>query len=229
MRNCLQHRQCKCTLRPSWLQAFLEPLRKMLEHLISADLDPAVFMDMPEDFVPVEKASPTQTIDAQVKTADWLAEMGFDDEAATTEAQTQTARAAFAALTTGSTPASVQLALTNIKAPAAVQHLVGMLTAYDWEFVEQAKNLRGYAVAKILDDCENPNPNIRLKALGLLGKVTEVGLFTEKIEVKKVDASTEELEERIRQRLSKYLPPVQEIETVTVKETLSQDAEQPSA
>jgi hypothetical protein len=98
-----------------------------------------------------------------------------------------------------------------------------MLTAYDWEFVNQAKNLRGYAVAKILDDCENPNPNIRLKALGLLGKVTEIGLFTEKIEVKKVDASTEELEERIRQRLAKYLPPVQEIETVAVREVTASD------
>jgi hypothetical protein len=98
-----------------------------------------------------------------------------------------------------------------------------MLTAYDWEFVEQAKNLRGYAVAKILDDCENPNANIRLKALSLLGKVTEVGLFTEKIEVKKVDASAEELEERIRQRLAKYLPPVQEIETVEIKDTHEQD------
>ena len=179
----------------------------MLDHLISADLDPAVFMDVPEDFTPVEKATPSQTIDAQVKTADWLSSMGLDDTVES-EAQTQTARAAFAVLTTGSTPASVQLALTNMKAPAAVQHPVGMLTAYDREFVNQAKNLRGYAVAKILDDCENPNPNIRLKALGLLGKVTEVGLFTEKIEVKKVDASAEELEERIRQRLSKYLPPV---------------------
>ena len=194
----------------------------MLEHLISADLNPAIFMDVPEDFTPVEKAAPAQTIDAQVKTADWLTSLGLDDTVAD-EAQTQTARAAFAALTTGSTPASVQLALTNMKAPAAVQHLVGMLTAYDWEFVNQAKSLRGYAVAKILDDCENPNPNIRLKALGLLGKVTEVGLFTEKIEVKKVDASTEELEERIRQRLSKYLPPVMEIETVPVKEKSGDD------
>ena len=49
------------------------------------------------------------------------------------------------------------------------------------------------------------------------------------IEVKKVDASTEELEERIRQRLSKYLPPVQEIETVAVKDVLTPDVDNPSA
>ena len=177
----------------------------MLDHLISSDLDPAIFMDIPEDFVPIGQATPSKTIDAQVKTADWLKNLGLDDDKVSNEAQTDTARAAFAALTTGSTPASVQLALTNIKAPAAVQHLVGMLTAYDWEFVNQAKELRGYAVAKILDECENPNPNIRLKALGLLGKVTEIGLFTDKIEVKQTDMTEAEIDKRLKEKLAKFM------------------------
>jgi hypothetical protein len=195
----------------------------MLEHLISADLDPIVFDDEPQGFTQLPNANATEIIDAQVKTADWLTSLGLDDDHAENAANAKSARNAFASLTAGTNTTTVQTALANIKAPQAVQHLVGMLTAYDWEFVEQAKNLRGYAVAKILDDCENPNANIRLKALSLLGKVTEVGLFTEKIEVKKVDASAEELEERIRQRLAKYLPPVQEIETVEVKDTHEQD------
>lgn len=177
----------------------------MLDHLISSDLDPNIFMDIPEDFVPIGQAAPSTTIDAQVKTADWLKKLGLDDDKVSHEAQTDTARAAFAALTTGSTPASVQLALTNIKAPAAVQHLVGLLTAYDWEFVNQAKELRGYAVAKILEDCENPNPNIRLKALGLLGKVTEIGLFTDKIEIKKTDMTEAEIDQRLKEKLAKFM------------------------
>ena len=195
----------------------------MLEHLISAELDPIVFDDEPQGFTQLPNAGVTEIIDAQVKTADWLTSLGLDDDEAENSANAKSARTAFASLTAGTNTTTVQNALSNIKVPQAVQHLVGMLTAYDWEFVEQAKNLRGYAVAKILDDCENPNANIRLKALSLLGKVTEVGLFTEKIEVKKVDASTEELEERIRQRLAKYLPPVQEIETVEIKNTHEQD------
>lgn len=195
----------------------------MLEHLISAELDPIVFDDEPQGFTQLPNANATEIIDAQVKTSDWLTSLGLDDDEAENRASAKSARTAFASLTAGTNTTTVQLALANIKVPQAVQHLVGMLTAYDWEFVEQAKNLRGYAVAKILDDCENPNANIRLKALSLLGKVTEVGLFTEKIEVKKVDASAEELEERIRQRLAKYLPPVQEIETVEIKDTHEQD------
>jgi hypothetical protein len=177
----------------------------MLEHLISSDLDPTVFMDVPEDFTPVEKASSAQIIDAKVATADWLKDLGLDDSAAQTEAETHTARAAFATLTTGSTPASIQSALTSIQTPAAVKHLVGMLTAYDWEFVHQAKELRGYAVAKLVEECESPNANIRLKALGLLGKVTEIGLFTDKIEVKKTDMTEDEIDKRLKEKLAKFM------------------------
>lgn len=177
----------------------------MLDHLISGELDPVIFQEMPDDFVPSPKATPAQTIDAKVATADWLKDLGLDDDKVQTEAETQTARAAFATLTTGSTPASIQSALTNIQTPKAVQHLVGMLTAYDWEFVNQAKELRGYAVAKILEDCENPNANIRLKALGLLGKVTEIGLFTDKVEIKQTVMSDAEVEQRIKDKLAKFM------------------------
>jgi hypothetical protein len=195
----------------------------MLEHLISSDLDPTVFMDVPEDFTPVEKASSAQMIDAQVATADWLKDLGLDDSAAQTEAETHTARAAFATLTTGSTPASIQSALTSIQTPAAVKHLVGMLTAYDWEFVHQAKELRGYAVAKLVEECESPNANIRLKALGLLGKVTEIGLFTDKIEVKKTDMTEDEIDKRLKEKLAKFMD-VSDAEVTDITEITPTDA-----
>ena len=192
------------------------PHLRMLEHLISAEFDPVILSDGPDACLPLEKATPAQTIDAQVATADWLKDMGLDDDKVQTAAETQTARAAFATLTTGSTPASIQTALTNMQTPKAVQHLVTMLTAYDWEFVNRAKELRGYAVAKILEDCENPNPNVRLKALGLLGKVTEIGLFTEKIEVKKVEMSDNELEQRIKDKLNRFMQVVDVVDVSTV-------------
>lgn len=191
----------------------------MLEHLISDEFDPQVFDVPAQEFTPFEKAGPTEIIDAQAQVSDWLEDLGLGEKVSQ-EAASSAARNAFAAVTTGASPQTIQNALSNIKAPQAVQHLVGMLTAYDWEFVEQAKNLRGYAVAQILEETKNPNSNIRLKALGMLGKITEVGLFTEKIEVKKIDASTEELEESIRKRLERYLPKVVEVETVQVKENV---------
>jgi len=68
-----------------------------------------------------------------------------------------------------------------------------------------ARELRGYTVAKIVEETQSPNANIRLKALGLLGKVTEVGLFTEKIEVKKAEMTDDELDNRIKDKLNRLM------------------------
>jgi len=86
-----------------------------------------------------------------------------------------------------------------------VRHLVAMLSAYDWEFVEQAKNLRGMAVAKILEETNHPDARIRLKALDMLGRVTEVALFTDRIEVKKTDLSDTEIDKKIKEKLNKFM------------------------
>jgi hypothetical protein len=58
-----------------------------------------------------------------------------------------------------------------------------------------------------------------LKALGLLGKVTEVGLFTEQIEVKKVEMSDAEVEQRIKDKLAKFMGV---IDVVDVSENLEE-------
>ena len=93
-----------------------------------------------------------------------------------------------------------------------------MLSAYDWEFVNQAKEIRGYIVKSLLDETQSPDPKIRLKALQMLGNVTEVGAFTERIEITKKDASAEELTDRIRAKLAALLPKVIEVQDVSPKE-----------
>ena len=93
----------------------------------------------------------------------------------------------------------------ELKTPAAVRHITGMLTAFDWEFVHMAKELRGYTVAKLFEETQSPNANIRLKALIALGKVTEVGLFTDKVEIKKTDLSEEEIDKKLKEKLAKFM------------------------
>jgi hypothetical protein len=80
-----------------------------------------------------------------------------------------------------------------------------MLAAYDWEFVEQAKNLRGMAVAKILEETNHPDARVRLKALDMLGRITEVALFTERVEIKKADMSDSEIDKKIKEKLNKFM------------------------
>ena len=172
----------------------------MLEHLIKGNYDPTVYNAPLEGFLSLEKADANELLEAQVNTTDWLAELGAKpDEDVVTDAQDAQARQAFHALTAD--PDSAKQALTQITLPPAIQRLVSMLTVYDWSFVEHAKQLRGMAVAKILEETDHPDARIRLKALEMLGKVTEVGLFTERIEIKKTELSDVELDERIKQKL----------------------------
>jgi hypothetical protein len=192
----------------------------MFEHLIN--FDPEVQTASPKDTLAAEKVSPAAALDAKINTNDWLTRMGAVDLDAITEPlDTKAARAAFANLVSASPEEITHTALANVKTPAAVQHLVGMLTAYDWEFIAQAKELRGYTVAKIVEETQNPNASIRLKALTLLGKVTEVGLFTEKIEVKKADLTDTELDQRIKEKLNRFM---QVVDVIDVSSTDEEEA-----
>jgi len=202
----------------------------MLDHLL--DFDPEV-LPKSQAPSPAEKGAPVELLNGKISTNDWLKEMGVPDaETTVSELEKQQARQTFSALTTASPIKEQHDLVSTIETPAAVRHLVGMLTAYDWEFVHQAKELRGYAVAKLLEDCENPNANIRLKALGLLGKVTEVGLFTEKIEVKKTDMTEAEVDAKLREKLARFMD-VQDADiidiTPTKPTTAVQDDDQPAA
>lgn len=198
----------------------------MLEHLQEPTYTPEVLNVPLETFLPVKKASADKLLDAQVNTTDWLTNLGAKtEEEILTEMDHQKVTEAFKDSLVDHEKAKTSL--TQIKTPAAVQRLVGMLTAYDWQFVEQAQQIRGMAVAKLVEETDHPDARIRLKALELLGKVTEVGLFTERIEVKKTDLSDVELDERIKQKLESLHKTVdveaEEVQTVDDDDTIQSD------
>jgi hypothetical protein len=174
----------------------------MFEHLVQFNPEPTP----PGAMTRLADAEPEEVLAAQVSTASWLQELGAPPDDEVIDAlEKADARKAFQALTTNTDTAEQKAALVQLKTPEAVRHITGMLTAYDWEFIEQAKELRGYTVAKLVEETTNNNPNIRLKALGLLGKVTEVGLFTDKIEVKKTDMTEDEIDKRLKEKLAKFM------------------------
>lgn len=178
------------------------PSLSMFEHL--RNFDPEVENNVLSGFVPEEKAPVDALLAAKVETQEWLKELGvLDDETVSEQASATMAREAFAAVTTDSP--TTRAALAAVKTPAAVRHLTGMLAAYDWEFVEQAKELRGYAVAKITEETKHPDARIRLRALELLGRVTEVALFTERVEITKKTMSDEELNAKIKEKMNGLL------------------------
>ena len=199
----------------------------MLEHLVH--FEPAITNR--EGFMKLDAASSEEVLSAQVETQAWLKELGVEtDEELATNKEKTAAREAFGALATVTPDEETKEKLVALKTPAAVRHLVGMLTAYDWEFVQQAKEIRGYTVSQLLEETKSSNANIRLKALIALGKVTEVGLFTEKIEVKKTDLTEEEIDKKLKEKLAKFMD-IEDAEPIDieVKETPAPDERAPDA
>lgn len=136
----------------------------------------------------------------------------------TLQARVDTAFAALAELETNvfvsdddmSTARSVFMGTQNatdldLSSPGTVVHLKAILSEYDTKVVESAVQLRTYITNKLLLESAHSDPRIRIKALELLGKISDVGLFTEKAEITLRHRPTEELEQMLRERLSKVI------------------------
>ena len=177
----------------------------MLDHLVlaaAADYVPDI-ESVAVDFTPLEKLNASETINAQIGTTEWLKQIAEEDDAILNAAQQQKVAETFNSIITQA-PDAKQKAL-ELQLPEEIRSHVAMLSSYQWQFVKQAEELRTMAVAKIVKETDHPDARIRLKALDMLGKVTEVALFTERVEVKKTDLSDEELEKRIKEKLGRYM------------------------
>ena len=106
--------------------------------------------------------------------------------------------------------ASVNKALNT---PATVQHLFMMLSDYDHQVVQEAVQLRRFVTNKLIEDAGLSDPRHRLKALELLGKISDVGLFSEKTEITVKNLSQEDLETQIKSKLYKILGKTAVIDT----------------
>jgi hypothetical protein len=188
-----------------------------LEHLVSASAaDYTPELNQASDFDPLENLTPAQTLNSQKKTSDWLAQFNDDDEATLTEAQEEKTVDAFNALIRSDPRAKERL--LELDLPEEIKTAVGMVTAYQWKFVEQAESLRSMSVAKIVKETDHPDARIRLKALEMLGKVTEVALFTDRIQVKSEDVTDEELDARIKEKLGRYMGAVDVVDVEELPE-----------
>jgi hypothetical protein len=81
---------------------------------------------------------------------------------------------------------------------------------------------------KLLLDSGNEDPRVRIRALELLGKITDVGLFTEKSEVTINHRSTQDLTTSLREKIRRLMMPedTQDVEGVEVAgETIDVDKE----
>jgi len=181
-------------------------------HFMAITIIPTANKPLPDDF---DAEEPT-TLEAQVKvaaaTAKVLTEAGADIPISTSEKKD--AEEIFKDFTNPESTAKSNAAITrSLNTPATVQHLFAMLSDYDHQVVEEAVQLRRFVTNKLIEDAGLSDPRHRLKALELLGKISDVGLFSEKTEITVKHLSQDDLESQIKSKLYKILGKTSAIDT----------------
>lgn len=153
--------------------------------------------DSKEGFMPtMEAAAGTARLLAEAGLEVKLTDADLDDAAATAR---QAARAPHVLQQRSSIKAITK------KTPAALLLTEKILNDYGHKIVEEASQVRHMVVNKLIQETENPDARIRVKALELLGKVSDVGLFTEKQEITITHQTSDDLRARLRKKLEKMI------------------------
>lgn len=108
--------------------------------------------------------------------------------------------------------------------PASLVQLRGYLDEFGHAVIRHSTEVRHLVANRLLEESRNPDARVRIKALELLGKISDVGLFTDRAEVTVTHQSTDELREKLRDKLSKlvqkpdkvYIEPVEDAKIVDV-------------
>jgi hypothetical protein len=74
--------------------------------------------------------------------------------------------------------------------------------------------IRHTVTNQLVSETQNPDPRIRIRALELLGKISDVGLFTDKQEITVTHQSTDDLRRKLKDKLEKLRAPIVEVTDV---------------
>ena len=136
-----------------------------------------------------------------------LAEHGLD----TTPTKEDKDAAAKLVLAYAEAPEKTSKAVTSKKAaaltPASLLMTNSILQEFGQSVAESAVQIRHLVTNKLVLETDNPDARVRIRALELLGKISDVGLFAEKSEVTIMHQSTDALRDKLRSKLAKLVNP----------------------
>ena len=125
-------------------------------------------------------------------------------------------------------PEKASKKVTNKRAatltPASLVLTSNILQEFGQSVAKSAMQVRHMVTNKLILETDNPDPRVRIRALELLGKISDVGLFSDKTEVTVTHKTTEELRESLRAKLSKLINP-EEVEDAVVLDGESIDVD----
>ena len=105
-------------------------------------------------------------------------------------------------LITGTTKPNTPKTLSKSAEAAAAHHLV---KRFDFQAFSDVMQARNFITNKLIELTDNGDPKIELKALELLGKHSDIGLFTERSEITVHHTTSTSLENSIKERIKRLL------------------------
>jgi hypothetical protein len=88
--------------------------------------------------------------------------------------------------------------------PGTILNLEAMLSEWDQEVLDVGRRLRNYVTNKLIAETADPDPKVRLKSLELLGKVSNVGLFSERVDITVTHRTITDIESDLRKTLELF-------------------------
>lgn len=152
---------------------------------------PEVGIPLPFDTTPEEIEDFRQKAHALFLTVEELHKNGAPVEI--TEADKKEAHLAFAA---SKVPKNAT--------PGTIVHLESLLSEWDQEVLDVGRRLRNYVTNKLIVESNDPDPKVRLRSLELLGKVSNVGLFSERVDVTVTHRTVEDIERELKKTLELF-------------------------
>ena len=183
--------------------------------------------------VPVPTDNPsiplTERIAAAAETTKLLAEHGLEIEASNADRNNAAAIATAFAEDPVKTAKKATPRRTAALTPATLLLTDRILKDFGHSVVNNSIQIRHLVTNKLIEETENPDARIRIRALELLGKVSDVGLFAEKAEVTVTHQTTDDIRDRLRDKLTKLVDvtPDADVEDAVVLDgqTIDIDAE----
>lgn len=93
----------------------------------------------------------------------------------------------------------------QLQIPGVAKKLSALLNEYDYQVIKDAQQARTFITNRLIELSTCGDVKTEIKALELLGKHSDVGLFTERSEITITHKTSEDLENSIKERIKRLL------------------------
>ena len=173
--------------------------------LVTPELD----VPVPSSLTPQEAKTLHEKAKAAFNTVEFLTAMGMQTAEPTFQDK-KDARAQFL---------EAPHANTEVNNSATALMLKAMLDEYDVEVVRNATQVRNYVKMRLMVLTDSSKEVVQLKALEMLGKMSDVGAFAERVEINVTHQTTEELQQTLANKLSAYMNDIIDVESKAIEVT----------